>query len=756
MSTAAKNSKPAAADPIVDDEKDEGVAAPTEVADEQANDAATGLNASGEPLERYGFDILANIKQAQLQNGLRHGDYQRYRQYCARRLRRLRVGLKFTHHKREFKAKTIEASEVNDVRYLALPLVAAERCWSYAMQLKNDMSKETQRKRFHLLKRLTKAVTWANSLVTLCETRADTRTQLQAQAYAFWMGGSILFERSQHEKALAKFLSAKTVYEKLGSIGGSAMQILCEERVASLADSIRFCKYMLRNKSGGDDDEDVSALDGGHDDLLSAKLEELRRERMLLAAQTLDTIEWQGKVVPVSNEKLRLCFVEAKTLREQLDKALAAQPSADASAAAASADKKSLDSANDGAPESQNLSLLYQKLFGSYDESLKVLRDALLEPKMLEAHKAHLLALQSYSTASRLEVQTLRNSQFIASLVANLKLQQRSPELFRTRRKTKPDEVVLLYEKIAAATQELQEIQTQGKNTAQAKILGRKLLGVQSGRLFYLAESYRRLKKYVEAWLLYTRSLELLSEYQAGGAVAPQDEVVGLDTLRKDALFAKGTVHAQALLEEAEKQAKLVKSVATIKIDDAPVASSSAAAPAPARDLISRLDQWDSGDAAQGHQLLSFPPEFQAAPTKPILFDLAFNAIQYPDITRKIKEIEAKKVASTPAPAAAAAAAPAAAPAKKAASAPKKEEVVEAAPSEEEYPSLPSSAPKAKAAPQPQVKKVIAPPGEKESVKRERERLAQEEEERKKKAEEDAKKAKGWGIGGLLGKVWGR
>ena len=637
------------------------------------------------------------------------------------------------------------------------------------MQLKNDMTQETQRKRFHLLKRLTKAAAWATSLEQLCEARADTRTQLQAQAYSSWMGGNILFERSQHEKALAKFLAAKTVYEKLGSIGGSAMQILCEERVASLADSIRFCKYMLRNKSGGGDDEDdVAALEGGHDDLLSAKLEELRRERMLHAAKTLDTIEWQGKVVPVSNEKLRLCFVEAKTLRDQLDKALAD--------GAAKDDKKDAVAASqDGAPESQNLSNLYQKLFGSYDDALKVLRDALLEPKMLEAHKAHLLALKDYSTASRLEVQVIRNSQFIASLVEQLKLQEKSPELFRTRRKAKPDEVVLLYEKIAAALTELQQIHQAGKNVGQVKLLATRLIGVQSARVFYLAESYRRLKKYVEAWLLYGRAIELYDDYAKAATKLDKDqpcEVVGLDTLKKDATFARGTVHAHALLEEAEKQAKLVKGVANVKINDSSAASASATAAAPVapKSLLARLNTFETGSEAQQYELLEFPPEFQAAPTKPMLFDLAFNAFEYPDITAKLKEFDAKK---TPAPAAAAAAASsssaaskkpvAAAPSKKPEPEPESEEEEEEEEDEEspeeEYPTLQQAASSSSSKKQPQQpsqKKTIAPPGEKESVKRERERLAREEEERKKKAEEDAKKAKGWGIGGLVGKIWGR
>lgn len=84
MSTKSSKKDPSTSS-LIDDDKDEGVTGPNEVALEQANDAATGLVASsessGEPVElqRYGFDILANIKQAQLQNGLRHGDYQRYR-----------------------------------------------------------------------------------------------------------------------------------------------------------------------------------------------------------------------------------------------------------------------------------------------------------------------------------------------------------------------------------------------------------------------------------------------------------------------------------------------------------------------------------------------------------------------------------------------------------------------------------------------------------------------------------------------------
>ena len=43
----------------------------------------------------FSLEILAVIRAAQNAHGLRHGDHRRYRQYCARRLRRLRKAKDF-------------------------------------------------------------------------------------------------------------------------------------------------------------------------------------------------------------------------------------------------------------------------------------------------------------------------------------------------------------------------------------------------------------------------------------------------------------------------------------------------------------------------------------------------------------------------------------------------------------------------------------------------------------------------------------
>ena len=47
--------------------------------------------------------------------------------------------------------------EINDSKYLLIPLFQAERAWAYAMQLKQDVNSNL-RKKFHLINRLKKAM----------------------------------------------------------------------------------------------------------------------------------------------------------------------------------------------------------------------------------------------------------------------------------------------------------------------------------------------------------------------------------------------------------------------------------------------------------------------------------------------------------------------------------------------------------------------------------------------------------------------
>lgn len=118
------------------------------------------------------FIVLRVIKEAQQQHGLRHGDYQRYRGYCSRRVRRLRKVLKLPQgDRRHYKKRDVTSSHLEDpkadVRYLEICVVLAERAWSYAMQLRQEANTEP-RKRFHLIRRLRKSVGLSIILESLC------------------------------------------------------------------------------------------------------------------------------------------------------------------------------------------------------------------------------------------------------------------------------------------------------------------------------------------------------------------------------------------------------------------------------------------------------------------------------------------------------------------------------------------------------------------------------------------------------------
>ncbi len=80
---------------------------------------------------------------------------------------------------------------MNFGRFLQIPLFDAERCWSYAMQLKQDMQQaqtqdkqtassqsDSQRKKFHMINKLRKAVQHANALELLCRKLKPVRLVL--------------------------------------------------------------------------------------------------------------------------------------------------------------------------------------------------------------------------------------------------------------------------------------------------------------------------------------------------------------------------------------------------------------------------------------------------------------------------------------------------------------------------------------------------------------------------------------------------
>lgn len=70
--------------------------------------------------------------------------------------------------RRHFKRRDVTATMVSEDKFLQVPLMMAERAWSYAMQLRQESNTEP-RKKFHLIARLKKAAAYSLQLQDLIE-----------------------------------------------------------------------------------------------------------------------------------------------------------------------------------------------------------------------------------------------------------------------------------------------------------------------------------------------------------------------------------------------------------------------------------------------------------------------------------------------------------------------------------------------------------------------------------------------------------
>eukprot|EP00126_Sphaerothecum_destruens_P007539 Sdes_comp19893_c0_seq1m12234 len=346
------------------------------------------------------LEVLQFIKDSQLQHGLRHGDYRRYRQYCSRRLRRIRKALKFLHGRRGFVQKPIDWSVITDDKFLHLLLIKSERCWAYAMDLK-QFANEQPRKRIGFLKKLKKAVQYAQCLEALCleEGKCHARTVLEVQAYSKWMSGYFLFESQQYHTAYHALSKSKSIYERLSVVCAYSQRALFEAKLAEITPLLKYCFYSMTDAQKSNlevkQTEDLSAMD-----ILALQLDQILQPTSQTSTQAVD-INWRGKSIPIKSEKLRL-----HVLRIQ-------QHTMEINQVAASSSEK-LD--------------LYDKLLLAYSEARQTVRDDLksAEPQnsskdtkfvsqKSETNFSHLQFLESYFSYSQLCSTLDRNALLIES-----------------------------------------------------------------------------------------------------------------------------------------------------------------------------------------------------------------------------------------------------------------------------------------------------------------------------------------------------
>ncbi|KAL7989427.1 hypothetical protein Chor_012093 [Crotalus horridus] len=577
---------------------------------------------SGDLGDSLGLEILQIVKESQQQHGLRHGDFQRYRGYCSRRLRRLRKTLNFKMGNRhKFTGKKITEELLSDNRYLLLILMDAERAWSYAMQLKQEANTEP-RKRFHLLSRLRKAVKYAEELEHLCESsRVDAKTKLEAQAYTAYLTGMLRFEHQEWKAAMEAFNKCKTIYEKLASAFTEEQAILYNQRVEEISPNIRYCAYNIGDQSAISELMQMRLRTGGTEGLLAEKLESLITQTRAKQAATMSEVEWRGRTVPVKIDKVRIFLLgladtEAAITQHYYSGISPLQYEVEMASQA---------------EEEETKEHLFESLLSECRDAIQAVREELKPDQKQRDHSleidsgkvSNIQYLHSYLTYIKLSTAIKRNESMAKALQKAL-LRQQGPEE-DGKRVPRPQDLIRLYDIILQNLAELQQLPGLEEDKSYLKEIGIKTLVYKAYRCFFIAQSYVLVKKWSEALVLYDRVLKYATEVQAQAGTKKNNlkELPDVQDLITQVNAEKYSLQAAAILDASD-------------IDEAE-------SPSQVKDgkpLSERFEVFclDPSLVSKQASLVHFPPEFQPIPCKPLFFDLALNHVTFPPLEDKVEQ----------------------------------------------------------------------------------------------------------------------
>ncbi|XP_051147892.1 uncharacterized protein LOC127263019 [Andrographis paniculata] len=565
---------------------------------------------------KFSINVLQLLKSAQMQHGLRFGDYTRYRRYCTARLRRLYKSLKFTHGRGKYTKKAITVSTVTEVRFLHLVLYTAERAWSHAMEKKTLPDGPNARQRNYLICRLRKAVKWASLFQELCAVKGDSRTSLEAEAYASYMKGYLLFEQDKHwDVALKCFKSARAVYEELGKYGDLENQVLCRERVEELEPSIRYCLHKIGESNlQASELVHIGEMEGPALDLFKAKLEAVMSEARSQQAASMTEFHWLGHRFPISNAKTRVSILKAQELEKDIS-----------------------GPAADSFPAEKKL-LIFDKIFAAYNEARSYIRNDLATAGNSESMKDDLSSLDK-AIGAVLGKRTIERNQLLVS-IAKSKLNKIRND--KNEKVTKPEELVRLYDLLLQNTSDLSDLVSSGRDqnpeeVAFAEECELKSSAFRAERCFYLARSYSFAGKRAEAYALFRHACSLADaslEKLHRASNADQVTINELKMLSNDCRSNSCIEHAIGIMEEEKAPENLSKKISNISLtgNDKKLEKL----------LMEKLETNESAVGDPTGKLIprieAFPPAFQTVPGNPIVLDLAYNSVDFPPLDHRMKK----------------------------------------------------------------------------------------------------------------------
>jgi len=590
---------------------------------EDVEDEAVEETVTSEGLHILSLKLLPLVRNLQSKHGLRHGDYQRYRGYCSRRLARLRKvlklvqgnkGKKFTKKEMTVDALRKASPELAvEGKHLQLPLMAAERAWAYAMQLKFEMNSEP-RKKYHMQNRLRKARHHAEQLVQLVMAEGapvDARTKLEAQAYSVWMTGLLCFELSDWVGAKTALTEARNIYEKLASITSVDDSAIYRSRMDEIVPNLRYCAYNIGDAAAKMDiSKDLKGLRGHIQD--TEQLDELIRETREQQAATLQDVEWRGRKMAVLQDKARTFLLREKEFMSEIS--------------GGSDDKEDMST--------DDKISAYESLLMDCKEAIEVLKKDLIEDPAFrnrqqtnEGPVSPMHFLHTYLTFIKCSKTIERNLVMIDSM--KKVLSGESPQQ-KGKKPIKPNDLVRLYENILQNLKDIPclpglEDDLEFHHETEAKVTFYK-----AARCYYIALSFMAAQKWAESMALFQRVVVYANK-------AKNDKLLE-GSLKKEVAELLEAVEGRQFMAHANSilESEAVKAQGQELSKNGQEESKELSR----KPLIERLDTYyEDPNLTNGKpNLANFPPNFRPIPCKPLFFDLAREHISFPDLQEKMKK----------------------------------------------------------------------------------------------------------------------
>lgn len=394
-----------------------------------------------------------------------------------------------------------------------------------------------------------------------------------------WMNGSLEFELQLWKEAMENLKKAQVVYGNLASALPETEQIIYQTRVDELTPSLRFCAYNIGDASAMDDLMQMRGLLSGE---LVASLDSLiaqTREKQ----SNVEEVTWRGKSCGTVPPRAAGLIIADSKLNKALEKA---------------------------ATDEVKINLLEAHLIDCKD-ALSVVRDHFKHELKYNDKPApqHLINYLQYIRLSR----TLERNLTLVSVAEKSE-------------KTKPLNIARLYEAALHNLAEIAQLQDDGEFLREQQA---KMQSYKAFRYFYMAKSFTSARSWRGAMSLYQKSLTYVEEaLRYPERFLPNTLTDSLRQLETSIKAAQYAAHAHSVLEDGQEEeeggtSKHAKSK---------------------KPLYERLHEYWEDPALLTKQpnVYKLPPPMCSLPCKSLFFDLAYNMVEFPDLSHNMGD-QAKK-----------------------------------------------------------------------------------------------------------------